>query len=103
MIAGVEPWVMLSLAAMLFLIGFMGLMIRRNLLIMLMCIEMMLNATNLTFVTFSRLNHDISGQIIVFFIIVVAAAESAIGLGLVIALFRTLRSVDTESIETLKE
>ena len=99
----VEPWVILSFSAIIFFIGLTGLMIRRNILVVLMSIELMLNAVNLTFVTFSRLNADLGGQMAVFFIIVVAAAESAVGLGLLIAMFRTLRSVDTDDLSLLRE
>ena len=80
-----------------------GVLIRRNILIVLMSIELMLNAVNLTFVTFSRQLNHMGGQMSVFFVITVAAAESAVGLGLVIALFRTLRSVDTDQIQLLRE
>jgi NADH-quinone oxidoreductase subunit K len=100
---GVEPWVVLSFCAAIFCIGLAGVLIRRNILIILMSIELMLNAVNLTFVTFSRQLDHMGGQMSVFFIITVAAAESAVGLGLVIAMFRTLRSVDTDRIELLKE
>lgn len=99
----VEPWLMLSFAAIMFFIGMIGVMVRRNLLVILMCIELMLNGVNLTFVTFSRQLQDLGGEMAVFFIITVAAAESAVGLGLVIAMFRTLRSVSTEDIGLLKE
>ena len=99
----VQPWLILSFSAIIFFIGLAGLMIRRNMLIILMCIELMLNSVNLTFVTFSRMLGDMGGQMSVFFIIVVAAAESAVGLGLVIAMFRTLRSVDTDDIRLLRE
>lgn len=99
----VEPWVVLSFCAAIFVIGLAGVLVRRNILIILMCIELMLNAVNLTFVTFSSQLQDMGGQLSVFFIIVVAAAESAVGLGLVIAMFRTLRSVDTDDIRLLKE
>ena len=99
----VEPWVVLSFAATIFFIGFLGIIIRRNILILLMCIELMLNAVNLTFVTFSKSLNHLGGQMSVFFIITVAAAESAIGLGLIVALFRTLRSVDTDDIRLLRE
>jgi NADH-quinone oxidoreductase subunit K len=99
----IEPWVVLSFCAAIFLIGFTGVLIRRNILIILMCVELMLNAVNLTFVVYSNLLQDMAGQMSVFFIIVVAAAESAVGLGLVIAMFRTLRSVDTDEIQLLRE
>ncbi|MBN21414.1 MAG: NADH-quinone oxidoreductase subunit NuoK [Bdellovibrionaceae bacterium] len=102
-IPGVEPWAVLSFAAIIFFIGLAGLVIRRNLLVVLMCIELMLNAVNLTFVSFSQIHQNLEGQMAVFFIIVVAAAESAVGLGLIIALFRTLRTLDTENLQLLKE
>ena len=99
----VEPWVILSFCSIIFVIGLAGVLVRRNILVVLMCIELMLNAVNLTFVTFSKQLHHLGGQMSVFFIITVAAAESAVGLGLVIAMFRTLRSVDTDDIQLLKE
>lgn len=99
----VQPWFVLSFCAAIFFIGLAGVLIRRNILVIMMCIELMLNAVNLTFVTFSKLLHHMGGQMDVFFIITVAAAESAVGLGLVIALFRTLRTVDTDEIRLLKE
>jgi NADH-quinone oxidoreductase subunit K len=103
MIPQVEPWLVLSFCAAIFFIGFTGVLIRRNILVILMSIELMLNGVNLTFVTFSKLLHHMGGQLSVFFIITVAAAESAVGLGLIIAMFRTLRSVDTDDIRLLKE
>jgi NADH-quinone oxidoreductase subunit K len=99
----VEPWIVLSFCAVIFFIGFAGLLLRRNILVILMCIELMLNAVNLTFVAFSKVLQHMGGQMSVFFIITVAAAESAVGLSLVIALFRTLRTVDTDEIRLLKE
>jgi NADH-quinone oxidoreductase subunit K len=98
----VEPWMVLSFCSIIFFIGLAGVLIRRNLLVIIMCIELMLNAVNLTLVTYSEILNDLGGEMTVFFVIVVAAVESAIGLSLVIALFRTMRSVDTESIETLR-
>lgn len=103
MISGVEPWVVLSFAGAIFVIGAMGLMVRRNLLVILMCVELMLNAVNLTFVAYSKQLGDLHGQMATLFVITVAAAESAVGLGLVIAMFRTLRSVDTDDIQLLRE
>ena len=78
----------LVLAAALFSIGAVGVLLRRNVIVMFMCIELMLNAVNLTFVTFSQTLNDLSGQVAVFFVLVVAAAEVAIGLALVVAIFR---------------
>lgn len=99
----VEPWVVLSFASIIFFIGFTGVLVRRNILVILMCIELMLNAVNLTFVVFSNMRDDLGGQLSVLFIMVVAAAESAVGLGLIIAMFRTLHSVDSDDIRLLKE
>jgi NADH-quinone oxidoreductase subunit K len=83
------PWY-LGLAAILFTIGASGLLIRRNVLVMFMCVELMLNAANLTFVTFARMFGDINGQALVFFLLVVAAAQVVIGLGNSVSIFRRL-------------
>ena len=98
----IEPWVVLSFCATIFFIGLAGVLMSRNILVVLMSIELMLNAVNLTFVTFSKVLNHLGGQMSVFFIITVAAAESAVGLGLVIAMFRTLRTVDTDEIQLLR-
>lgn len=100
---GVQPWVVQSFCAIIFFIGLAGMMMRRNIIVILMCVEIMLNAVNLSFVAYARQLDDMGGQMAVFFIIVVAAAESAVGLGLLIAMFRTLRTVDTDEIRLLKE
>lgn len=92
----------LILAAILFGIGAYGLLTRRSALIMLMCLELMLNAANLTFVTFSRTLSDISGQAIVFFVMVVAAAEVTVGLGIVVAIFRRRSSTSVDELSELK-
>ena len=86
--AGVEPSWYLVLSAALFAIGATGLLIRRNPLVMFMCIELMLNAVTLTFVTFSRMLDDIGGQAVVVFVLVVAAAEVVVGLGIIVSIFR---------------
>jgi NADH-quinone oxidoreductase subunit K len=101
--SSVQPWVVLSFCAAIFFIGLTGVLIRRNILIVMMCIELMLNAVNLTFVTFSHQLEHMGGQMAVFFVITVAAAEGAVGLGLLIALYRTLRTVDTDDIRLLKD
>jgi NADH-quinone oxidoreductase subunit K len=85
---GVAGGAYLAVAAILFTIGAVGLLIRRNVLVMFMCIELMLNAVNLTFVTFSRMLDDIGGQVAVFFSMIVAAAEIVVGLGIVVSIFR---------------
>jgi len=82
----------LILAAVLFTIGALGLLIRRNVIVMFMCVELMLNAANLTFVTYSRMLDDIGGQALVFFVLVVAAAEVVVGLGIIVSIFRRRRS-----------
>jgi NADH-quinone oxidoreductase subunit K len=92
----------LGLAAILFGIGAIGLLMRRNVLIMFMCIELMLNAANLTFVTFARMLHDIGGQAVVFFVLVVAAAEVVVGLGIVVAIFRRRASATADDFHVLK-
>lgn len=92
----------LALGAVLFSIGALGLLVRRNVLVMFMCIELMLNAANLTFVTFSRMLNDIGGQALVFFVLVVAAAEVVVGLGIVVAIFRRRRSATADDLHLLK-
>ena len=92
----------LVLAALLFGIGAYGLLTRRSALIMFMCIELMLNAVNLTFVTFSRTLGDIAGQASVFFVMVVAAAEVTVGLGIVVAVFRRRASTSVDELSELR-
>ena len=92
----------LVLAALLFTIGAVGLLVRRNVLVMFMCVELMLNAANLTFVTFARELDDIGGQAIVFFTLVVAAAEVAVGLAIIVAIFRRRRGATADDIHLLK-
>jgi NADH-quinone oxidoreductase subunit K len=92
----------LALAAILFAIGGVGLLIRRNPLVMIMCVELMLNAVNLTFVTFGKMLNDITGQVIVFFVLVVAAAEVVVGLGLVVAMSRRRPGADADDLRLLR-
>ena len=92
----------LALSAVLFSIGTAGVFLRRNLITILLSIEIMLNAVNLTFVAFGRYNADVNGQIIVFFVMTVAAAEAAVGLALVIALFRHRESLNPDAFTSLK-
>ncbi len=92
----------LILAALLFGVGAFGLLTRRSVLIMFMCLELMLNAVNLTFVTFSRSLSDIAGQASVFFVMVVAAAEVTVGLGIVVAVFRQRASTSVDELSELK-
>jgi NADH-quinone oxidoreductase subunit K len=92
----------LILSAILFAIGTAGVFLRRNLITILLSIEIMLNAANLTFVAFGRAFGSVDGQIIVFFVVTVAAAEAAVGLALVIALFRHRESLDPDTFTDLK-
>src|SRR3954471_2898498 len=92
----------LILASMLFAIGAVGLLVRKNTLVMFMCIELMLNAANLTFVAYAKAMDDISGQVIVFFTLVVAAAEVAIGLAIIVAIFRRRQDVTADDVDLLK-
>jgi len=90
------------LAAILFVIGVVGVLIRRNAIIIFMSIELMLNAVNLTFVAFAQGLNSLDGQIVVFFTIAVAAAEVAIGLALIVALFRSRQTTDVDDVSLLK-
>jgi NADH-quinone oxidoreductase subunit K len=92
----------LILATLLFTIGGAGVLIRRNALIAFMSVELMLNACNLAFVTFARLHGDINGQIIAFFVMVVAAAEVVVGLAIIVMIFRTRRSASVDDASLLK-
>lgn len=92
----------LVVAALLFAIGAYGLLTRRSALVMFMCLELMLNAVNLTFVTFSRTLGDIAGQVSVFFVMVVAAAEVTVGLGIVVAVFRRRASTSVDELSELR-
>jgi NADH-quinone oxidoreductase subunit K len=92
----------LVLSAMLFLIGVLGVLLRRSALIVFMSIELMLNAVNLSFVAFARMWNAAEGQVFVMFILTVAAAEAAVGLAIVIALFRQRDSVDVDEVNLMK-
>ncbi len=93
---------LIGLSAVLFTLGVIGVLARRNALILFMSIELMLNAANLAFVTFARSFNHLDGQVFVFFVIVVAAAEVAIGLALIVTIFRTKKSTNVDDISTLK-
>ena len=90
------------LSAILFILGVVGVLIRRNALIIFMSVELMLNAANLAFVAFSSVIKSFSGQIFVFFVIAVAAAEVAVGLALIVEIFKTKRSIDVDQMSSLK-
>ena len=92
----------LALSAVLFVIGVAGVLTRRNAIVVFMCIELMLNSVNLSLVAFSASLGDITGQALVFFVMAVAAAEAAVGLGIVIALFRNKQTVNIDEINILK-
>ncbi len=92
----------LVLAAIIFTIGAVGVLIRRNAIVVFMCIELMLNAANLTLVTFSRLRGSLDGQVIAFFVMVVAAAEVVVGLAIIVTIFRTRRSASVDDANLLK-
>ena len=92
----------LVLAAVLFGMGATGLLVRRNVLVMFMCIELMLNAVNLTFVAFAQALNDVGGQALVFFTLVVAAAEVAVGLAIIVAIFRRRREATADDLRVLE-
>jgi NADH-quinone oxidoreductase subunit K len=92
----------LVVAAVLFVIGTYGVMVRRNPLVMFMCIELMLNAVNLSFVALARELTDINGQSIVFFVLVVAAAEVVVGLGIIVAIMRNRQNLSADDLAELK-
>ena len=92
----------LVVSALLFCLGLLGIVVRRNLIVMYMGLELMLNAANLALVAFSHFNADLNGQILVFFIITVAAAEVAVGLALIVAIYRRRQTTDVTDLTTLK-
>lgn len=93
----------LHLAAILFTIGLSGVLLKRNALIVMMSVELMLNAANLTFLAFARQSGNLSGHAIAFFVIAVAAAEAAVGLAIVIAIFRTRGAINVDEARALRE
>ena len=97
-----NPMNYVYLSALLFSIGAAGVLLRRNAIVVFMCIELMLNAVNLTLVTFSRINGSLDGQIIAFFVMVVAAAEVVVGLAIIMSIFRTRRSASVDGANLLK-
>jgi NADH-quinone oxidoreductase subunit K len=92
----------LTVSILLFCLGLLGVIMRRNLLVMYMSLELMLNAANLALVSFSRYNDKLDGQVLVFFIITVAAAEVAVGLALIVALYRKRQSAHVEDLASMK-
>ncbi len=98
----VNPNSYLFVAALLFTIGALGVLLRRNAILVFMCVELMLNSVNLTLVTFSRVNGTLDGQIMAFFVMVVAAAEVVVGLAIIMSIFRTRRSASVDDANLLK-
>ena len=92
----------LLVAAVLFLLGLVGVIIRRNVLVMLMSVELMLNSVNMTFIAFSRARNDVIGQGFSFMIIALAAAEAAVGLAIVVSVFRTHKTVNVDNVNLMK-
>jgi NADH-quinone oxidoreductase subunit K len=97
---GLQDYLVVSV--LLFSLGLMGVIIRRNVLVIYMALELMLNAANLALVAFSRFNDNLDGQVIVFFIITVAASEVAVGLALIVALYRRRQTTHVEDLTTMK-
>jgi NADH-quinone oxidoreductase subunit K len=98
----VNPANYLYLSAILFSLGALGVLVRRNAIVVFMCVELMLNASNLAFVTFARMHGKLDGQVIAFFTMVVAAAEVVVGLAIIITVFRTRRSASVDDANLLK-
>jgi NADH-quinone oxidoreductase subunit K len=98
----VGPGAYLLLSALLFGIGVVGVLIRRNAIVVFMCVELMLNAVNLSFITFAKTNGTLDGQVLAFFVMVVAAAEVVVGLGILVAIFRKRSSTSVDDVNLLK-
>jgi NADH-quinone oxidoreductase subunit K len=98
----VSPAHFVALSVILFVIGGVGLLVRKNAIVIFMCVELMLNAVNLAFVAFSRLHGNLDGQVIAFFVMVVAAAEVVVGLAILMAIFRARRSASVDEANLLK-
>jgi NADH-quinone oxidoreductase subunit K len=97
-----NPYNYLYVAALLFTIGAIGVVVRRNAIVVFMCVELMLNAANLAFVTFSRINGTLDGQVTAFFTMVVAACEVVVGLAIIVAIYRSRRSASVDDASLLK-
>jgi NADH-quinone oxidoreductase subunit K len=97
-----SPTHYLVVSVLLFSIGAAGVLIRRNAIVVFMCVELMLNACNLAFVTFARMNGNLNGQVMAFFVMVVAAAEVVVGLAIIVSIFRTRRSASVDDANLLK-
>ena len=97
-----SPAHFIALSVILFVIGVVGVLIRRNAMVIFMCVELMLNAVNLAFVAFARMHGNLDGQVIAFFVMVVAAAEVVVGLAILMAIFRARRSASVDDANLLK-
>jgi len=93
---------LIALSGLLFAMGVLGVLVRRNAIVIFMSVELMLNAANLAFIAFARSFQDLTGQVFVFFVIAVAAAEVAVGLALIVAIFKTKQSIDVDQVSSLK-
>ena len=98
----VGPVYFVALAVFLFVIGGVGVLIRRNAIVIFMCVELMLNACNLAFVAFARMHRNLDGQVVAFFVMVVAAAEVVVGLAILMAIYRARRSASVDDANLLK-
>jgi NADH-quinone oxidoreductase subunit K len=98
----VPPGFYLALAGLMFTIGAVGALVRRNAIVIFMFVELMLNAVNLAFVTFARMRGNLDGQVLVFFVLVVAAAEVVVGLAIIVSIFRRRASADVDDVNLLK-
>ena len=98
----IEPGFYLVLAGLMFTIGVVGALVRRNAIVIFMFIELMLNAVNLAFVTFARMRGNLDGQVLVFFVLVVAAAEVVVGLAIIVSIFRRRASADVDGMSLLR-
>ncbi|HEY9240597.1 MAG TPA: NADH-quinone oxidoreductase subunit NuoK [Streptosporangiaceae bacterium] len=97
-----SPGDFVALAVVLFVIGGVGVLVRRNMMVIFMCVELMLNAVNLAFVAFARMHSNLGGQVIAFFVMVVAAAEVVVGLAILMAIFRARKSASVDDASLLK-
>jgi NADH-quinone oxidoreductase subunit K len=98
----IQPAQYLALAAMLFAVGTLGVLLRRNALVIFMSIELMLNAVNLTLITFAKMHGELAGQVLAFFVMVVAAAEVVVGLAIIVAIFRRRGSASVDDVRSLR-
>ena len=98
----IHPAFYIILSLILFLIGMLGILIRRNLLVLFMCIELMLNSVNLALITFSRVFQNLDGQIVAFFVITVAAAEATVGLAIILLVYRSRKVVEIDELKSMR-